>query len=229
MLLQINPHFLYNTLGSVKSLCMTDPERAADLVQDFSEYLQTKYADINGQQMTSIDRELDVVAQYLRIERVRFPNIRVEYDIMADDFKLPTLSIQPLAENAVRHGIGQRRRNAGTLKISTWETEDAWQVCVEDDGAGFDTGAGLPDDGRRHIGLANVETRLRLLCGGTLTKEKELFAALIHQGGREISTDGLCSLLWDDNSWMYEKTSSTSIPFSAISAAPCARRVRMPS
>ena len=171
MLLQINPHFLYNTLGSVKSLCMTDPERAAGLVQDFSEYLQTKYANINGQQMVPIDSELDAVAMYLRIERVRFPNIRIEYDIMADDFEVPALSIQPLAENAVRHGIGQRRRNAGTLRISTWETAEAWQVCVEDDGAGFDTSAMVLDDGRRHLGLGNVETRLRLLCSGTLEIE----------------------------------------------------------
>ena len=114
---QINPHFLYNTLGSVKSLCITDPERAAGLVQEFSEYLQTKFVSIDGLRMVPVEKELEVVEQYLRIECVRFPNMRVEYDIMAEDFEVPALSIQTLVENAVHHGIGQRRHNAGTLKI----------------------------------------------------------------------------------------------------------------
>ena len=173
MLLQINPHFLYNTLGSIKSLCMIDPERAADLVQQFSEYLHSNYSDMAYQQTVPFRKELDYVRQYLQIEQVRFPNLKVEYDIGADDFMIPSLSVQPLAENAVRHGIGQKRHNAGTLKISSRETAEAYEVIIEDDGAGFDPGAKKADDGHKHIGIANVRSRLELICGGRLQIESE--------------------------------------------------------
>ena len=171
LLLQINPHFLYNTLGSIKSLCILDPEKAAELVQQFAEYLQSNYSDMANQQMVPFRKELEYVKQYLRIEQVRFPNLKVEYDIKAKDFMIPSLSIQPLAENAVRHGIGQKRRNAGTLWISSREYADRYEVCIEDDGAGFDPKEEKKDDGRKHIGIANVRTRLELVCGGSLQIE----------------------------------------------------------
>ena len=171
MLLQINPHFLYNTLGSIKSLCSADPERAADLVQQLSEYLRSNYSDMAYQQMIPFHKELEYVRQYLQIEQFRFPNLKVEYDIKTDDFMIPSLSIQPLAENAVRHGIGQKRHNAGVLRISSQERAEAYEILIEDDGPGFDTSAGIKEDGSRHIEIANVRSRLLLACGGDLQIE----------------------------------------------------------
>ena len=170
MLLQINPHFIFNTLGSIDSLCAYDPASARKLIQQFSQYLQNNYTDMTRRPMISFQEEIGHLQNYLSIEQVRFPNMEVEYDLRATDFMIPSLSVQPLVENAIKHGITQRRRHQGTLTISSREGKRSWFVFVRDDGVGFDPTA-APSDSRTHLGIENVRSRLELLCGGTLTIE----------------------------------------------------------
>lgn len=168
MVSQINPHFLYNTLGSIESLSVDRPDEARELLSMFSEYLGDNYVDLTKTPLISFQKELEHVDHYLSIEKVRFPNLKVVYDIKTTDFEVPCLSVQPLAENAVKHGICRQRRSEGTVRITSEEREGAYVVRVEDDGAGFDPTV-PPEDGRRHVGIENVTKRLELLCGGTLT------------------------------------------------------------
>ena len=164
--LQANPHFVYNTLASIEYFCDTDPATAKKLLDDFTKYLRSNSANLTNRLMIPFREELENLNAYLRIELIRFQNLRVEYDIAAEDFFVPCLSVQPLVENAVRHGIGKRRGNAGTVTIRTAETPDFWQIIILDDGVGY---TGTPQDGKAHIGIENVRQRLAILCGGTLT------------------------------------------------------------
>ena len=96
---------------------------------------------------------------------MRFADLlNVEYDIKTVDFQLPLLSIQPLVENAVKHGVGMKE-DGGTVTIATKETDTAFEVIVTDDGVGFDPDAPKPDDGKTHIGMENTKKRLRDMCG----------------------------------------------------------------
>ncbi len=173
MMLQINPHFIYNTLGSAASLCDIDPSAAQELIYKFSDYLRDNFTDINKQPLVRFREELEHLNHYIAIEKVRFPNIEVEYELETQDFSIPTFTLQPLVENAIKHGICKRRKSAGTIWIETMETETDYLVRVIDDGIGFSYVAANLDEGK-HIGIQNVRTRLEILCGGTLTIDGEL-------------------------------------------------------
>ena len=165
-ILQANPHFVYNTLASIEYFCDTDPATAKKMLDDFTKYLRSNSANLTNRLLIPFREELENLNAYLRIEMIRFPNMRVEYDIGAEDFSVPCLSVQPLVENAVRHGIGKRRGKAGTVTIKTAETSDFWTIMIMADGVGY---TGTPQDGKAHIGIENVRQRLAILCGGTLT------------------------------------------------------------
>ena len=162
---QINPHFIYNTLGSVASLCDSDPSAAQEMVYQLSDYLHDNFSDLGKPNLTAFEEELNHLKHYISIEEKRFPNIRMEYDLKAMNFQLPRMTLQPLVENAVKHGICKRRKSAGTIRVASDFTGDAYEIRIEDNGVGFDT---LPE-GPDHIGIVNVRTRLELLCSGTLT------------------------------------------------------------
>ena len=168
MVLQANPHFVYNTLGSIEYFCDRDPAQAKRMLNDFTRYLRANSANITNKPMIPFMQELSNLKAYLRIEQVRFQNLKVEYDIAAEDFMLPCLSVQPLVENAIKHGIGKRRGNAGTVTIRTEELPDSFRITVTDDGVGY---TGIPADGKPHLGINNIRERLKLCCGGTLTIE----------------------------------------------------------
>lgn len=165
MILQANPHFVYNALGSIEYFCDTDPATAKKMLDDFTKYLRSNSANLTSRPLISFREELENLNAYLRIEMIRFPNLIVEYDINAKNFFLPCLSIQPLVENAIKHGI-RKCDGEGTVIVKTAETPDFWQIIIADDGAGY---SGTPQDDRPHIGIENVRQRLALLCGGTLT------------------------------------------------------------
>ena len=104
---------------------------------------------------------------YLDLEQIRFEDaLRIEYDISCRDFRIPTLTLEPIAENAVRHGIREKADGCGNVLIATKEYEDRYEVSVRDDGPGFDPAA-VPADGS-HVGLQNVRERLQTVCGGSL-------------------------------------------------------------
>ena len=166
MLLQINPHFILNTLGSIDSLCVENPTEAQSLLRLFSRHLRNNFLDTVSEPLVPFKMELEHLQNYLSIEQVRFPRLNVVYDIKAENFNIPSMSVQPLAENAVRHGICKRRKSEGTLTVSSWETDDAYLICVVDDGVGFSEH--LKEDNESHIGIENVRKRLELICGGSL-------------------------------------------------------------
>ena len=165
--MQINPHFLYNTLSSVASLCDTDPEEAQEMIYRLSDYLHDNYSDISKPAVIAFTDEIDLLEHYLSIECVRFPLIKVYYDLRATNFNIPGVTLQPLVENAIRHGIRKKRVRGGNITITSFETEKNWVVDISDDGVGFSSDYREDDD--HHIGILNVRTRLKLLCDGTLS------------------------------------------------------------
>ena len=169
MLSQIQPHFLYNTLSAIQYLCAHDPKAAGETTEKFSRYLQGNMSALRSDGEIPFERELEHTKIYLEIEQIRFEDaLQVEYDIACTEFSLPTLTLQPIAENAVRHGV-RGRKGVGTVRIATREYPDRWEITVADDGPGFDPEAPvLTDDGREHIGISNVRDRLERISGGTL-------------------------------------------------------------
>jgi len=168
MLSQIKPHFLYNTLGSIEALCDSDPKAAKLATHQFSQYLRGNMNSLTAESMIPFENELQHARLYLELEQIRFgEDLRVEYQIGPKDFFLPPLTLEPIVENAVKHGIRQNDDGSGTVRISTAESEDCCKVQVADDGPGFDPQA-VPDDGT-HVGIRNVRERLSRICGGSLT------------------------------------------------------------
>lgn len=168
MLSQIQPHFLYNTLTAIAQLCEKNPKRAKETTLYFSEYLRGNLNALNQNASIPFEKELEHVKTYLAIEQVRFADdLTVVYDIQATDFSLPPLCLQPLVENAVKHGVGMKE-NGGIVTIRTRELADCFEVTVEDDGVGFDP-AMMSKDGKAHIGIPNVRERLEKMARGELT------------------------------------------------------------
>ena len=169
MLSQIQPHFMFNVLNTIYHLCEMDAGLAQQAVGDFSEYLRGNIDALRRSGPVPFDVEMKNVRSYLALEKLRFEEeLHVVYDIGTTAFMLPVLTVQPMVENAVKHGLC-KKRGGGTLAIATRELEDAFEISVTDDGMGFDTGAPQEDDGREHIGILATRQRLHALCGGTLT------------------------------------------------------------
>ncbi|MDD6845195.1 MAG: histidine kinase [Clostridia bacterium] len=168
MISQIQPHFIYNTLGTIEQLCMDEPESAASLVHNFSLYLRGNFTELNNPAPISISKEMEHVKNYVSIELVRFPDIQVKYDLRASEFMIPALSVQPLVENAIKHGL-MGLESGGCVEISTYETEKAYYVKVTDDGVGFDKNNVLKN--KKHIGISNIRGRIQVISHGTLTIE----------------------------------------------------------
>jgi hypothetical protein len=170
MLSQIQPHFLYNTLNSIYYLCETNPMLAKSMVNSFSEYLRNNLSSLEERALISFETELAHINTYLDIERVRFEDtLEIEYDIKCVNFSLPVLTVQPIVENAVKHGTS-KKRGGGRVTIQTMEDGDYYIIKVSDTGAGFDPSK-TKNDGKRHIGIENVRQRLSNMCDGTLTIE----------------------------------------------------------
>ena len=166
MLSQIQPHFLYNSLGVIRELCYSDPAKAEEATVHFSQYLRKNMDSLTSDKPIPFSAELEHVKNYLALEQLRFGDaLRVEYDIGETNFLLPPLTLQPIVENAVRHGI-RKREDGGTVFISVRRAGNRFCIQVRDDGPGFDPGS-LPAGDRVHIGISNVRRRLGLL-GGSL-------------------------------------------------------------
>ena len=171
MLSQIQPHFIYNTLGTIERMCLKDPEKAFDLVRNFSLYLRGNFSELDSVSPIRFAEELKHVEYYANIEKVRFPDMNIEYRVEATDFVLPALSVQPLVENAIKHGL-MRLESGGTVLIHSYETPTHFCVAVKDDGVGFDTIQ--PMDEKKHVGLRNIRGRLKAMVNGELILESKV-------------------------------------------------------
>ncbi len=170
MMSQIQPHFLFNTLSTIQALCRIDPEKASETTEKFGTYLRMNIDSISQSSLIPFRKELEHTRIYADIEMMRFPYIHISYDIKEDDFELPALSIQPMVENAIRHGV--RGRYNGSVKIMTRGEENEIVISVIDNGKGFDP-EGTEEAGGMHIGIRNVRERIEVLCGGSLEIESE--------------------------------------------------------
>ena len=168
MMTQIQPHFLYNTLSTIQALCRIDPEKAFRITERFGTYLRQNIDSLSQPNLIPVKKELEHTRIYSEIESVRFDNITVEYDTPETGFYIPALTIQPLVENSIRHGV--RIREHGIVRVSTARTQNGFEIVIEDNGKGFDTAVVKQSDGT-HIGISNVRERLRSMCGGTLKIE----------------------------------------------------------
>ena len=167
MMTQIQPHFIYNTIATFKALCRIDPARAEELADKFGSYLRQNLDSLDVQGCIPFERELQHTKLYADIEMVRFENIHVDYDIRDPDFLIPPLVLQPMVENAIKHGV--RSCEDGRVLVMTRLEEDGHVIEITDNGVGFDPNRSADPSGRSHIGLANVRERVAALCGGTLT------------------------------------------------------------
>lgn len=163
---QIKPHFINNAMIAVQEVCYTDPERAAELIEHFARYLRNNINATSSSLPIDFKDEVQAVKEYLAIEYAdTSKKFQFEFDIKCESFKVPALSIEPLAENAVKHGI-DRYSGESRVILSSYETEDAYHVLIRDNGEGFDVNAETL--GKGGIGLKNTEERLKTMCGGRL-------------------------------------------------------------
>lgn len=161
MISQIQPHFLYNTLTAIRALCEKDPKKAQAAIYDLSRYLRANMNSITSKTPIMFSKELEHVENYLNLERTRFgERVKVTYDINVIDFRIPPLCLQPLVENAVKHGI-TKRDEGGCIHIRTYEDEKDYMIDVSDDGVGFDVIQYRKGLEGSHVGLSNVESRLK--------------------------------------------------------------------
>ena len=172
MLSQIQPHFLYNSLVAIKELCHIDPNSAGEAVDEFSHYLRSNLDSLSVKMPIPFERELRHVQTYLSLEKRRFGDkLNFVFDIRAFDFFIPALTLQPIVENAVRHGV-TKRDEGGTVTVRAEESEAETILTVIDDGVGFDIGLAHKNEHLR-VGIANVRSRLGSMCAGSLLIESE--------------------------------------------------------
>jgi two-component system LytT family sensor kinase len=181
---QISPHFVYNALGAIESFVRTDPERARELLVGFADFI--RYSFRSHGQFVTIAEELRLVDTYLDLERARFGErlmvtLKVSPEVLA--VEIPSLVLQPLVENAVRHGL-EPNEGPGHLSILITDADAEALVSVEDDGVGAEPGyvrrllaGSVRGD---HVGLHNVEERMRSVFGDEygLTIETEVGAGM---------------------------------------------------
>ena len=164
MVLQMRPHFIYNTLMSIYSLCNLDPQKARQVTKDFTDYLRKDFNAVASENPIPFSEELEHTRAYLAVEQAQHKDkLIVAYDTPFTFFRLPPLTLQPLVENAVKHGMNLY---AGPLHISvrTRQTDTGVEITVEDDGSGFDPS----DESKPHTTLDNIRKRLELMCSGTM-------------------------------------------------------------
>lgn len=178
MISQIQPHFIYNALNSIRTLIRIEPEQAYDMVYDFSQYLRTHIDSLSNEREITFSGELEHIKSYINIEKVRFgERLNVEFDIQTTDFYLPALSVQPLVENAIKHGIC-KKPEGGTVWIRSYEDEESQEgyvVEVEDDGVGFNVEKWENVRGvRRSAGINNIRFRVESISNARLFIESEI-------------------------------------------------------
>lgn len=170
MLSQIQPHFLYNALNTIQYLCKHDSNMAVHAVERFSSYLRGNMDSLTQKKLILFEKELAHLKNYLYIELLRFgERIKIHYELTITDFFIPVLTIQPIVENAIRHGV-TKQKEGGTIIVSTSKDENNIYIIIKDDGVGFQPFERV-NDGKSHIGIQNVKRRLETQCNGILNIE----------------------------------------------------------
>lgn len=173
MISQIQPHFLYNVLGSIEQLCRSDSELAALEINRFAKYLRVNLDSLKKTDPILFKDELNHLHSYVELEKMRFrDDLNYIEEIEIDDFLIPPLTIQPLIENSIKHGL-MGREGVCNIKLSVKEIDDSICIIVMDDGVGFDMNKPLSSE-RTHIGIENVKMRLSTMVDGEMKVESAI-------------------------------------------------------
>ena len=174
MVSQIHPHFLFNSLSAIRHLCRTRPELAWEAIGDFASYLRANTDALTSTKLIPFSQEMRHIQSYLKLEKLRLEErLNIVYDIQEEDFLLPPLTVQPLIENAVKHGLFYAR-NGGTVRLSTFRQGSAVVIEVSDDGVGFNMEENFNADDRIYVGIRNVQTRLSKMLRAQMTVKSEI-------------------------------------------------------
>ena len=165
MVLQMRPHFIYNTMVTIYHLCKLDADKAQQVTLDFTNYLRQNFSAIASEHTVPFADELRHTQAYLAVEQAMHEDsLFVEMDTPHTFFRVPPLTLQPLVENAVKHGMDPDGKPLHIL-VKTRQTDDGSEITVENDGPDF-----VPaDDDEPHIALNNIRQRIEMMCKGTLT------------------------------------------------------------
>lgn len=166
MMLEMRPHFIYNILTSIYYLCEQDVKKAQRVTKDFAAYLRMNLKALGKNDTVPFSEDLQHTKAYLGVEMARFEeSLHVEYAFdKTPVFRIPTLTLQPIVENAIKHGL-DTERDALHIVIRVQQNDEGNTITVEDDGQGFHDS----DNDEPHIALNNIRERLKLMCGGSLT------------------------------------------------------------
>ncbi len=192
---QMRPHFIFNALMCIEDLCYTDPEQAAKRLEDFSGFLRGNIEAMTNDDKIPFSKEMEHIRQYIMLEKAGATyDFEVEQNLEVTDFYIPQLTIQPIVENAIKHGAMSRKDHKGKVTISTQMMGNFVRITVEDNG---NAGADLTSHQKEHKGIAleNVKKRIRIL-DGTLkeeTGEQGTTVTITIPAGRQKQslTDGL--------------------------------------
>ena len=170
---RMKPHYINNVLTTIYYLCESDPERAQIAVGALSEYLRNTLETIDNAELVTFRWELNQIKNYMALESMRFgDHVRAVYDVDVDTFRIPPLTVLPLVENAVKHGIAGKEGQGTVSVITRRMPEGAVQIRVTDDGVGFDT-TNVRIMKEAYQGLADVRERMKLETGAEMTIESK--------------------------------------------------------
>ena len=169
MLTQIRPHFMYNVLGSIEVLCELDPAKAGRAIHHFTHYFRSNMDVFKNEETIPFEKELEHIRNYVWLEEMRFADELVyQEEIETSDFRVPQLAIQPMVENAIKHGMMGREDGVLHVTLKAQENDTEYVIIVSDDGCGFDPAQSVPEDGRSHIGIQNAAYSLQMRMHGTM-------------------------------------------------------------
>lgn len=165
---QMQPHFIFNTLSAIESLCQTDPQAAAESVENLAGYLRGNMDALTSEGLIPFDTEMRHIRQYIALEQTD-PSRRFsfDYELNVRDFLLPALTVQPIVENAVKHGALTRRDGSGRVILTTDQIGRMVRITVTDNGTGNDDLTEAQKE-KKGIGIESTEKRLETLCNGSL-------------------------------------------------------------
>ena len=164
LMLQIRPHFVYNTLTSIYCMIEDNPAKAKEVTGEFTNYLRSNFTAIAQDTPIPFTKELEHSKAYLAVEQARFEGqIFYEFDTPVINFRLPALTLQPIVENAVKHGLDPEL-DLLHIYVKTRQTNSGIEIIIENDGPDFNP----TNDNKPHIALDNIRQRLEIMCNGTL-------------------------------------------------------------
>ena len=172
LMAQIRPHFINNSMAVIQELCYEDPERAAEMMGHFGVYLRDNFTAIDSNEPVLFEKELDMIKEFVALEHAD-PDTKfvVDYELEVTEFMLPPLSVEPLVENALKHGI-DRYKEGSRVIIRSYRNYSGIVVEIRDNGQGFEASAKVKLKESSGIGTKNAATRLKLMCGGTIQNER---------------------------------------------------------